>query len=100
VNETGGNQSALIPGVSSNGLAFLDKQERGQGTPRFDAPGRHGLRDIEDVDGRKTGVFGFRRVDPGERGVGGTEVYANFHRVGRKSAGGNLFSQERRRSGK
>src|SRR5579883_2542204 len=73
------DKRALIPRVSSYRLAFFEQQERRQGAARLRAAGRDNLRDIEDVNRRKAGIFGLGRIDPGERGVGGTEVYADFH---------------------
>ena len=61
------------------GWPFFEKEKRGQGAARLDAIGRDQLRDIEDVNGWKAGVFRFGGIDPGEGGVGGAEVYADFH---------------------
>ena len=42
-------------------------------------PGGHELRNIENMDGRKAGVFRLRRVNPREGGVRGSEIDADVH---------------------
>ena len=79
VHQPRGHDRALFARVGADRLPFFEKQKRRQRAARLDASGRDQLRNIEDVNGRKTGVFRFRRVDPGESGVGGAEVDADFH---------------------
>ncbi len=79
VHQPRGHQRALLARVHAHRLAVFQKQERGQRAARLDAPGRHQLRRLEDVDRREIAVFGLALVDVGQGGIGGAEVDADFH---------------------
>jgi hypothetical protein len=83
VHQLGGHQRALLAGVDADGLAIFEEEERGQGAARLGAAGRDELGRFEDVDGRKITIFGFAFVDVGEGGIGGAEIDADFHGIGR-----------------
>jgi len=73
------HDGALFARVGSDWLIAFEKQKRRQRAARFDASRRDQLRDIEDVNRGKTGIFRLVRIYKGESGVGGSKIYANFH---------------------
>ena len=85
-HQLGGHQGALLAGIDADGLAILEEEEGGQGAARLGAAGGHQLGRFEDVDGREIAIFGFTFVDVGQGGVGGAEIDADFHGIGRDCA--------------
>ena len=56
-----------LPSLDNFCPAFFEEEKGRQGTAAFYASGSDKLGDFKDVDGRKAGVFGFRRINPRHR---------------------------------
>ena len=77
VHALGGHDGALLARIHAGVFLVAQIQERRQRAARLDAALRHVLRDVQHVNG---GVIRLvRRIDEGQRGVGGAEVDSEIH---------------------
>src|SRR5262249_22253872 len=73
------DERALVAGISAGVVLVSEVKKGGQCLARLDQPLRDELWDGLDFDGRKIGIRSLARVDEGHRGIGSTEVDADFH---------------------